>query len=53
VLQALTSTLESIEAYETYATEDGGELFQRLLAEERSHATMLLAELRTCLNGMT
>jgi hypothetical protein len=49
VLQSLTSTLEAIEAYETYAREDRGEIFDRLLAEERSHATILLEELRSCL----
>jgi hypothetical protein len=47
VLQALTSTLESIEAYETYQEDDDGELFGRLLEDERQHANLLLDELRT------
>ena len=47
VLQALTSTLESIEAYEAYRDEDGGDLFDRLLSDQRSHAALLLDELRT------
>ena len=47
VLQALTSTLESIEAYETYQEDEDGELFGRLLEDEREHANLLLEELRT------
>jgi hypothetical protein len=49
VLQALTSTLESIEAYEMYLQEDDDELFAELLAGERKSAERLLVELRTCL----
>lgn len=49
VLQALTSTLESIEAYEMYLQEDGNGVFEELLAGERSHAERLLRELRSCL----
>jgi len=48
VLQALTSTLEAIDAYEGYAMDDGGDqVFQRLIADEREHARLLLEELRT------
>ena len=48
VLQALTSTLESIDAYEGYAMDDGGDddLFRRLIEDEREHARLLLDELR-------
>jgi rubrerythrin len=50
LMQALTSKLEAIEAYETYR-EDGDdtdrELFEDLLREERQHADRLLAALRT------
>jgi hypothetical protein len=49
VLHALTSTLESIEAYELYVEEDDDGLFEELLASEREHAERLLAELRSCL----
>lgn len=50
VLQALMSTLESIDAYEMYMQEetDGG-LFGELLEDERRHATRLLDELRACI----
>ena len=48
LLQALTSKLEAIEAYQTYA-DDGGEaaeLFGRLADDDRSHARALLEALR-------
>ena len=48
LLQALTSKLEAIEAYQMYA-DDGGEaaeLFGRLADEDRSHARVLLEALR-------
>ena len=48
LLQALTSKLEAIEAYQMYA-DDGGEaaeLFGRLAEEDRSHARVLLEALR-------
>ena len=48
LLQALTSKLEAIEAYQMYA-DDGGEaadLFGRLAAEDRVHAEELLDALR-------
>ena len=50
LMQALTSKLEAIEAYETYR-EDGDDtdrqLFEDLLRDERQHADRLLAALRT------
>lgn len=51
VLQALTSTLEAVAAYERYREDSGGELFDRLLREESEHAELLLSELRTLLGG--
>jgi hypothetical protein len=51
VLQALTSTLEAIAAYERYRQDGGGDLFDRLLAEEGQHAELLLSELRALLGG--
>ena len=49
VLQALTSTLEAVAAYERYREDGGGNLFDRLLDEESQHAELLLSELRTLL----
>ena len=53
LMQALTSKLEAIEAYEKYR-EDGDsedrQLFEDLLREERQHAERLLGALR---NRMT
>jgi rubrerythrin len=49
LLQALTSKLEAIEAYEMYAedeTETGGRLFEELAQQDRQHADRLLAALR-------
>lgn len=51
VLQALTSTLEALAAYERYREDGGGDLFDRLLREERRHAEQLLSELRSILGG--
>ncbi len=50
LLQALTSKLEAIEAYEMYAQddEDGG-IFAELLNDERRHAERLLEALREAL----
>ena len=48
LLQALTSKLEAIEAYQMYA-DDGSEsaaLFERLAADERRHAEVLLDALK-------
>jgi rubrerythrin len=52
LLQALTSKLEAIEAYRMYA-DDGSEtspLFERMAADERKHAELLLEALRERLN---
>jgi|KBSSwiS6_1023812.scaffolds.fasta_scaffold183174_1 rubrerythrin len=48
LLQALTSKLEAIEAYQVYAAdgEEAADLFERLAADERNHATQLLDALR-------
>ena len=47
LLQALTSKLEAIEAYEQYATDPGGEVFSQLVTDEREHARLLLEALRS------
>jgi rubrerythrin len=47
LLQALTSKLEAIEAYQMYAEDDGlRDLFERLGREEVEHAEALYAALR-------
>lgn len=49
LMQALTSKLEAIEAYEKYRQDgDAGDrqLFEDLLADERQHADRLLSALR-------
>lgn len=46
VLQALTSTLEAIEANTMYADADDTGLFNELLADHHRHARLLLDELR-------
>ena len=47
LLQALTSKLEAIEAYEMYAEDEGvRDLFERLGRDERAHADALLEALR-------
>jgi hypothetical protein len=51
LLQALTSTLESIEAYDRYGQDGGSEVFARLLQDEQEHAQLLLDELRTSLEA--
>lgn len=51
LLQALTSKLEAIEAYEIYEQDDDTGLFTDLLREERSHAERLLDELRRALSS--
>jgi hypothetical protein len=53
VLQALTSTLEAIDAYELYAAQAGqAALFEGLVTTERRNAELLLAELGTCLEAL-
>ena len=51
VLQALASTLESIEAYELYTDDDDSGMFEDLLGDERRHAERLVEELRSCLSS--
>jgi hypothetical protein len=51
VLQALTSKLEAIEAYELYAEQDDEGVFSELLEDERQHAIRLLEALRKRLNS--
>ena len=46
LLQALTSKLEAIEAYEQYASDDTDGLFERLIEDERRHASELLDALK-------
>ena len=46
VLQALTSKLEAIEAYELYAEQDDEGVFDELLQDERQHAERLLQALK-------
>jgi rubrerythrin len=46
LLQALTSKLEAIEAYEQYVQDRDVTLFHELLADERRHARVLLDALR-------
>jgi rubrerythrin len=49
LMQALTSKLEAIEAYEMYREDGDGQLqqlFDDLLRDERQHAERLLGELR-------
>jgi hypothetical protein len=49
LLQALTSKLEALDAYEMYAQDDSNGIFGELLVDERKHAERLLDELRACL----
>lgn len=49
VLQALTSKLHAIEAYQVYVDDDETGLFEELLVDEWRHAERLVEELRTCL----
>ena len=52
LLQALTSKLEAIEAYQMYAEDDDvRDLFERLGRDEVEHAEALLAALRERLAG--
>ena len=47
LLQALTSKLEAIEAYNMYAEdEQGSDLFRQLASEDRDHAERLLSALK-------
>jgi rubrerythrin len=52
LLQALTSKLEAIEAYNMYAEdEQGSDLFRQLAVEDRQHAERLLEALKERLAG--
>jgi rubrerythrin len=46
LLQALTSKLEAIEAYEQYESDDPEGVFGELIQDERRHAQMLLDALK-------
>ena len=46
LLQALTSKLEAIEAYEQYALDGNEAIFNDLLEDERRHARRLVQALR-------
>ena len=46
LLQALTSKLETIEAYEQYLLKEENSLFIDILVDERRHATLLMEALR-------
>ena len=51
LLQALTSKLEAIEAYEQYVNDDPESVFGELLEDERRHATLLHEALRRQLSA--
>jgi rubrerythrin len=51
LLQALTSKLEAIEAYQMYAEQDEEGVFEELIADERRHAEHLYSALRRRLGG--
>jgi rubrerythrin len=46
LLQALTSKLEAIEAYQKYQSDDPSGVFGNLIEDERRHANQLLDALR-------
>ena len=46
LLQALTSKLEAIEAYQMYAEQDDEGVFEELINDERRHAERLYEALR-------
>jgi hypothetical protein len=46
LLQALTSKLEAIEAYQMYAEQDDEGVFEQLMQDERRHAEQLYEALR-------
>lgn len=51
ILQALTSTLESIDAYQIYASEGDDALFTSLVDTQRRNADQLLEALRSSLSA--
>jgi rubrerythrin len=46
LLQALTSKLEAIEAYDMYSQQDDSGLFTELASDERRHAERLMSALK-------
>ena len=50
LLQALTSKLEAIEAYEMYAEQDEDGVFAELIQDARRHAERLYDALRSRMN---
>jgi rubrerythrin len=46
LLQALTSKLEAIEAYQMYAEQDEDGVFEELISDERRHAERLYSALQ-------
>lgn len=51
LLMALTSKLEAIDVYGTYAEDGNASLWRELAVDERRHAEQLLAELKQQLAG--
>ena len=51
LLQALTSKLEAIEAYEQYQGDDPESVFGQLIDDERRHAVLLYDALRRQISG--
>jgi hypothetical protein len=51
LLQALTSKLEAIEAYNKYASDDTMGIFSEMIGDERRHAERLLEALKSRLGG--
>lgn len=51
LLMALTSKLEAIEVYRSYAEDGRPELWRQLAEDERRHAERLVGELRQRLAG--
>jgi hypothetical protein len=46
LLMALTSKLEAIDVYETYAGDGNAELWREMATDDRRHAERLVAELK-------
>ncbi|HVL54337.1 MAG TPA: ferritin family protein [Vitreimonas sp.] len=51
LLQALTSKLEAIEAYELYAEQDEDGVFAELIEDERRHAERLYEAIKKRIGG--
>jgi hypothetical protein len=52
LLMALTSKLEAIDTYQTYATDGQPDLWRELATDERRHAERLVSELRQRLGSI-